>query len=171
MRGLLGLTALAALLGCGGDGSPLETDMKASITGIVGPGGGTVRLGDRVAVVFPPGALSVPTAITIRALDPPEFLTAAGGFGPAFQIEPDGLVLDTAADITIFVPDEVLEGLPPDVPPGSFLLVTSAHPLSMGPAAFWYLQVQKRASTPAGLMLTSRTSHLGPVQAALPSIR
>ena len=95
MRGLLGLAALAALLGCEGAGSPLGTD----------------------------------------------------------------------------VPDEALEDLPTGVLPGLLMLVTSAHPLSMGPSAFWYLQVQSRASAPAGLVLTSQTLHLGPVQTALPSIQ
>jgi hypothetical protein len=171
VRGLLGLAALAVLLGCAGDGSPLGTESEASITGIVGPDGGIVRLGNRITVVFPPGALSAPIAITIRAADPPEFLTAAGGFGPAFRIEPEGLVLDVAAEVTILVPDEVLEGLPPNIPPGLFLLVTSAHPLSMGPSAFWYLQVRSRASAPDGLVLTSQTLHLGPVQAALPNVQ
>jgi hypothetical protein len=114
-------------------------------------------------VIFPPGALSAPTRVTIRVIDPPAFLTAAGGLGPAFQIDPDGLVLASAATVSVAVPGSVVAG----VDLGRLLLVTSSHPLSLGPAAFQYLTAA-RSPEGSGVRLTAQTLHLGPLQPAVP---
>ena len=92
--------------GAGGDGPEISTTT-------IGPDGGVAESVDgNFSVTFPPGALATPTDITIETLEVDS--VPGGAVGNAYELGPDGLVLDEhAALLTATVDPANLEGEPP----------------------------------------------------------
>lgn len=100
--------------------------------GNVGSDGGTVRLldadGNAIAqAVFPPGALTSETTITILPLDgviPPEFADdpqTSCILSQVFQFGPDGITFDELVEIILFISGQDLG----DVDPDDLIIITT----------------------------------------------
>lgn len=162
--GLIALALAAAsvfVAGCASDpvGTPLPGGPSAAV---IGPAGGAVRLDGRAELIIPPGALQDPLLIAIEPAEPSAAFVASGGFGPAYRVTPPDTVLERLAEVTLFLPGAAQS----DGPLGDFVLLTTSHPLSLGPQAVITLPLYRLDPVPGGLLLTARTIHLGPFQAA-----
>ncbi len=103
--------------GCSGD---LAFDVELS-RATIGPSGGAVALADGARLEIPPGALTRPTEIGI-AVDDAEPDGRSIAVGRTYRCEPEGLVLDERARITL--PFDVSQ-VPPDTSLPNVLVVTA----------------------------------------------
>ncbi|MFN2383308.1 MAG: hypothetical protein ABR559_03485 [Gemmatimonadota bacterium] len=153
----------ASLLAAACASDPVGTRLPGGASGaVIGPAGGAVGLEGQAELVIPPGALHDPLLVTIEPGEPPAAFVAAGGFGPAYRVTPPDTVLAGAAEIALFLPGAAQS----DGPLGDFVLLTTSHPRSLGPQAVIVLPLYRLDPVPGGLLLTARTLHLGPFQAA-----
>ena len=136
------------------DGNPFDG------TGVIGPAGGNVALGDGVSVEIPAGALSEETQIRIVPVSTPADLQAQNAIGQAYRIEPVDAQLSTAARVSIFVPDNVLLGRPLSV---VTILRSTGGASNLVPAGEELGNVQQ---TDGGLV-SGRTNRFGTFSAAL----
>lgn len=85
---------------------PFELGEGTTATRTIGPNGGTVSLPSGVAVTIPPGALSVPTSITLTPRLDAAFPADAGRVvpGTAYDVGPSGVALRAAARLAIRLP-------------------------------------------------------------------
>ena len=94
-----------------------QLDTEKIMTGTIGPEGGSISLTDRKGVQYrldiPVGALEIPTAISITAVKKIDGWPLDGDMLGAVKIEPDGLILNDVATVTI---------TPPQLPPSNNLL-------------------------------------------------
>lgn len=91
---------LVLFIGC-------DKDSSTTLSGTVGPEGGTLTLGS-IAMTVPPGAVGESIEITVEETDqaPP------GHIGPAYDIGPDGTVFSSPVTITInYSPGDIPGGV------------------------------------------------------------
>jgi len=99
--------SFSAWAGCGSSSSP-----PAASTGTLGPAGGTLTASDGSSVTIPPGALSMPTAITIVRIDASAVPGSGIAGGTAFELDPPGLRLGAPFEVRLsFTPAALPSGI------------------------------------------------------------
>lgn len=160
----LGLFLVACGGSGGGDGTPPPTGPRDGNpfdgTGVIGPAGGSVALGDGVSIDIPAGALSEETEVRISPVSTPADLQAQNAIGQAYRIEPVDAQLSAAARVSIFVPDNVLQGRPLNV---VTILRSTTTTSDLAPAAEELGNVQRTG----GAIVSGRTNQFGTFSAAL----
>ena len=101
----LAASLLLTLTSCGSSDSPADPDTPepTRVSGTVGSAGGALTSSDgKLSIVFPPGALSSDTGITVSEIAVPTDEPQMGGFGAtgALSMDPPGLQLSKPATLT-----------------------------------------------------------------------
>ena len=125
MRTLLPVVAIVAFaalaVSCGG-GSSGKT--------VIGVEGGVATSDDgKLTLDIPPGALDEEIELTISAVsvdELPEALREVSGTGPAYRLEPDGLVFDEPVPVTLKLDRSELDDVPEDGVVAQLLLTLDA---------------------------------------------
>jgi hypothetical protein len=110
------------------------TPVGEATTAVVGPDGGTISSGDgRMDVVFPSGAFTGNTSVTIQAVTN----NIPGGKGNVYRIGPGGTTLNAKATLKFHYNDEDIVG-------SQAILLGVA---SQGPDGIWYSQPERNIDT------------------------
>ena len=133
---LLGVVTLACFRS-----APASQQTPTVTTAVVSPSGGTVELGGVGTVTFPAGAFRSPRQVTLSAasaLETQQLHASHGGWVPFTQSAPWELRInsgDAAPEIpvtvSLVVPSEFLDSLPPDREPAVFALLVQGSELDL----------------------------------------
>ncbi len=133
---LLGVVTLACLRS-----APASQQLPNVATAVVPPGGGTVELVGVGTVTFPAGAFRSPRQVTLSAtsaLETQQLHTSYGGWVPFTQsaqwelrINSGDAPPETPVTVSLVVPSEFLDSLPPDREPDVFTLAVQGSELDL----------------------------------------
>ncbi len=137
-------TVTLMLLGLGyacSRSAPASQQTPTMTTAVVSPGGGTVELGGVGTATFPAGAFRSPRQVTLSAtssLVTQHLHVRLGQWVPFTQSAPWELRInsgdaapETPVTISLVVPSEFLDSLPPDYKPGVFAQLVQASEMDL----------------------------------------
>ncbi len=139
------VTATLMILGLGNfacfRSAPALQQIPTVTTAVVPPGGGTVELADVGTVTFPAGAFRSPRQVTLSAtsaLETQQLHASHGGWVPFTQsalwelrINSGDAPPDTPVTVSLVVPSEFLDSLPPDREPAVVSLLVQGSELDL----------------------------------------
>ncbi len=121
--------------------APASQQTPTVTTAVVSPGGGTVELGGVGTVTFPAGAFRSPRQVTLSAasaLETQQLHISYGGWVPFTQsalwelrINSGDAAPETPVTVSLVVPSEFLDSLPPDRQPAVFALLVQGSELDL----------------------------------------
>ncbi len=133
---LLGVVTLACF-----KSAPALQQTPTATTAVVSPGGGTVELGGVGTVTFPAGTFPSPRQVTLSAtsaLETQQLHISYGGWVPFTQsalwelrINSGDAPPETPVTVSLVVPSEFLDSLPPDREPAVFALLVQGSELDL----------------------------------------
>ena len=158
--------------------APASQQTPTVTTAVVSPGGGTVELGGVGIVTFPAGAFRSPRHVTLSAasaLETQQLHASHGGWVPFTQSAPWELRInsgdaapETPVTVSLVVPSELLDSLPPDREPAVFSLLVQGSEIDLiksfvmiFPAAFDSLSNRISIELPANYFTDQRTPDSG----------